>query len=105
MKPLQIGEEVIVRHIGGEERAVSIVSIDESGIWVAWPMCGHYRIRLWAHKKASAKAVALIGKLERANQWSLVDLQTIKRRAYGHTETPGTHAARGSLPSMRGKSS
>ena len=54
--------ELELVHVGGERRKVIVVSADRKALYVAWPMCGVYRLSL---KKNT---------LVRAEQWRAVDI-------------------------------
>lgn len=68
-------------HVGGEVRIVDIVEVGKNDITVAWPMCGHYRIRLLATK--AKNSIREVGLLLRAPQWRVKDLDSLKRSIYG----------------------
>jgi hypothetical protein len=55
--------KITLRHPGGELRTVDVVHADKKSLYVAWPMCGTYRLSLTTNR--------LIG---RANAWRAIDI-------------------------------
>jgi hypothetical protein len=73
--------EIRLRHLGGEERMVSVVDATEDGcLYVRWPGAGTYAVRLFrAFGELGAGWVYLSASGKFPTSWKVADLESARQ--------------------------